>query len=123
VLEDHEYRACRWYRTRWERSGLDPLSASTIAPNFGVGERAYGHMAKTEAQAQARSDYRWAREQIPVDVRKLFDAVVIDDLSIDDAARIVRLRYRNAQAGFRRAVLVLFDAVKDDLRLDLPIAP
>lgn len=123
VIDDAELKACTWYRSRWERSGLDPLIASTFEPKFGTGDRMFGHMAKTAAQAEARDDFRWARTFVPDDVRKLFDLVVIDDMAIRIAARMVRCRYANGTAAFRRGALGLLGGVGAVIRLDQKIVP
>lgn len=115
VLDRDLYSACEWYRTRWEISGLDPLVASTFDPRFGTGAQAFGHMGKTPAQVDARSDFRWAQSFLPADVRGLFDAVVIREFTLKDAAKEVQLRYANAPAALRRAALALYDGVKGEL--------
>lgn len=123
VLDRDLFAACKWYRQRWELSGLDPLVASTFDPRYGSGAQVFGHMGKTPAQVDARSDFRWAQSFLPEDVRGLFDAVVIREFTLKAAAREVQLRYANAPAALRRAALKLFDGVKSELTPKMKGAP
>lgn len=110
VLEDHEMAACSWYRDRFDLSGLDPLVSSTFEPKYGNGGANYGHEARTPEAVQARDEFQFVQKQIPIDVRALVDAVVLQDMTIEDAGRAVQIGYRNAAAAFHRGVLALHDA-------------
>ena len=107
VIDEDGLAGCLWYVSQWERSGRDPLIASTFEPKFGSGERDFGHLARTHDQASARDQLDLAREHIPADVRRLFDAVALDELTITEAALVVGCPYRNATAAFRRGVIGL----------------
>ena len=109
VLDDDTFPACVWYRETFDVSGLDPLISSTFEPKYGTGEIDYGHMARTEWQAEAREAFRYAREYVPGDVRPLFDLVILSDISIADAAKLTRCRYANAAAAFKRGAIGLVE--------------
>lgn len=111
VLDDDMFAACRWYRERWERSGLDTGAAIAAYDGDPRGEKLYGVMPRTEAQAEARSDWRFARSTIPLDVVGLFESVVLAELTISDAARASGCRYANAQAAFVRGALALHGGI------------
>lgn len=109
VLDNDTYPVCVWYRDIFDMSGLDPLISSTFEPKYGTGEIEYGHLARTEWQAEARNSFRYAREFVPGDVRPLFDLVILSDVAIAEAAKLTRCRYANAAAAFKRGALGLLE--------------
>lgn len=111
VLDNDTFPACVWYRDCFDFSGLDPLIASTFEPKYGTGERDFSHLARTESQADARESFRFAREFVPLDVRPLFELVILSDMAIADAAKLTRCRYANASAAFKRGALGLLEYV------------
>lgn len=117
VLEDHEMAACSWYRDQWDLSGLDPLVSSTFDPKYGNGGAAFGHMPRTPEQLEARDNFRFMEAAVPGDVRELVNAVVLHDMTIEDAGRAVKIGFRNASAAFKRGVL----ALNDTAALQMPI--
>lgn len=96
ILTDDTYPAVLWYQRQWEESGLC-IGAS--AANWGEaipGEKAYGMMPRTAKAANARALFRFAREFIPLDMVGTFDRVVLEELTITEAASAARCRYANA---------------------------
>lgn len=104
VLDIEEFACCVWYRDQWERSGLDPLIASNFDPKFGSGAREFSHLARTSREAEARDEYRWARDFIPADVIGLFDQVVLHDSSVREASIRSGCKYANGLAAFKRGL-------------------
>lgn len=95
VLDDDTFPACLWYRKAWEGCGFD-LSPTAAAWGEQIpGEKAYGHGGKTPAQVEARQNWRFARSFIPVDMVETFDRVVLEEMTITEAATNARCRYTN----------------------------
>jgi hypothetical protein len=115
VIDDDLYAACSWYRLRWESAGMDPSpSISSYATSFG-GDKLYGHLPRSQWQAEARSDYRFAKKAIPDEMVLLFELVTLHDHSLRDAGVISRCRFRNITACFRAGALALFGAIAGQL--------
>ncbi len=86
VIDDDLFAACRWYRNIWERSGLAGGVAISSYDTDPRGYREYGVMARTEMQAEARANYRWARNELISDVpRVVFEMVVLDEVGLTEA--------------------------------------
>lgn len=111
VLDDDTFPACLWYRKAWEGCGFD-LSPTGAAWGEQIpGEKAYGHGGKTPAQVEARQNFRFAASFIPDDMRKTFDLVVLEELTIADAARQARCRYSNVTVMLKMAAFLLRDGI------------
>lgn len=94
VLTDDTYPAVLWYRRQWEKTGFETiLSASAMTERSAGGERAYGHMARTAIELEARFNLHFAASFIPADMLGTFDRVVLEEMTITDAARAARCRY------------------------------
>ena len=103
VLDDDTFPAVLWYRRTWDGCGFD-LSASAAAWGEQIrGERAYGFGPKTPAQVEERRNFRFAREFVPDDMIATFDLIVLEEMTIADAARAARCRYTNITAMVRVA--------------------
>lgn len=65
AISELQYIAAIRYRDHWEKGGLN-AGASSCDPNrvHGVDYSSFGHMAKSEAQAHHRGEYRRAREML-----------------------------------------------------------
>jgi hypothetical protein len=112
VLTDDTYPAVLWYRRTWEKTGFDTiLSASGMSERSAGGERAYGHMARTPLELEARDALRFAAGFIPADMLGTFDRVVLEEMTITDAARVARCRYANVTAVVRLAALRLLGGI------------
>jgi hypothetical protein len=112
VLTDDTYPAVLWYRRAWEKTGYDTvLSASAMSERSAGGERAYGHMARTAVEAEARFAVHFAAGFIPADMLGTFDRVVLEEMTITDAARAARCRYANVTAVVRHAALLLLGGI------------
>lgn len=111
VLDDDMFAACRWYRERWERSGLDTGAAIAAYDGDPRGEKLFGLMPRTEAQAEARDDYRFARGTIQPEFVELFDGVVLAEATLDQAARAHRLSKRTVTLRVRAAALKLHGGI------------
>lgn len=99
VLDKHLYVACRWYMEKWIIGGLNPIGASSYEEHI-PSQQLYGFLARSIRQLEARDEYHWARRYIPPDLVDLFEAIVLHDLSIADAAKAVGCRFANAKAAF-----------------------
>jgi hypothetical protein len=112
VLTDDTYPAVLWYRRAWEKTGYDTvLSASGMGERSAGGERAYGHMARTAVEAEARFAVHFAAGFIPADMLGTFDRVVLQEMTITDAARAAKCRYTNVTAVVRHAALLLLGGI------------
>lgn len=112
VLTDDTYPAVLWYRRTWEKTGFDTiLSASGMSERSAGGERAYGHMARTPLELEARDALHFAAGFIPADMLGTFDRVVLEEMTITDAARAARCRYANVTAVVRLAALRLLGGI------------
>jgi hypothetical protein len=107
VLDDDTFAAARWYRTAWDMSGLDGGASIAAYGSDPRGEKAFGMMPRTETQAEARADFRFAQAGLPSELAPLFDRVVLHEDTLADAARATRQRYANATAAFRLAASLL----------------
>ncbi len=94
IIDDDRFAACKVYRDAYEASGLTGSYAVTKLTGTGGGERAFGDMPKTEREVAARYLFRRCREYLDPALVKGFDYVVLEDQSIEDAARLARLGHR-----------------------------
>jgi hypothetical protein len=122
VFSDDTYPAVLWYQRQFEAAGF-VLGAS--AANWGeaiVGERSYGAMPKSATAAEARELFRFARGgrrqdsdgeitfeawSLPADMLPTFDLVVLDEMTIQEAATAAKCRYTNAAAAVKHVALLL----------------
>ena len=112
VLTDDTYPACLWYRRTWEACGFTTgIGAVALSERIG-GEKNYGLLARTEMEVEARGLFAMAGRAMPHDMRGTFDRVVLEEMSITDAARAARCRYTNVTAVVRHAALLLFGAIQ-----------
>lgn len=111
VLDEDLYRACRWYRDRFDAAQLAPGAGVQSYGDSVRGDRIYGHLPHSQWAAEARSDYRWASSFIPSNVCKLFDMVVLEDVTIGTAAMLTRCNYRNGRASFLKGAHSLFGGI------------
>jgi hypothetical protein len=112
VLTDDTYPAVLWYRRTWEKTGFDTiLSASAMTERSAGGERAYGHMARTAIELEARFNLHFAASFIPADMLGTFDRVVLEEMTITDAARAARCRYANVTAVVKLAATRLLGGI------------
>lgn len=126
VFDDLTYPAVLWYQRTWEASGFT-LNASAASWGEAIpGERSYGAMPKTAVAAEARDLFRFARGgrrieddgtvtheawSLPADMLPTFDAVVLDEMTIADAAAAARCRYSNAALAVKHVALLLVGRV------------
>jgi len=115
VLDDDMFSACRWYKDRHEAAEMEPSAGVSSYGETIRGDAIYGHLPRTEWGAEARDDYRWAREFIKPDMISLFECVVLYDITITDAARLAKCRFRNARAAFLAAVYDLHGGISHRL--------
>lgn len=127
IFTDETYPAVLWYQRQFEAAGFD-LGAS--AANWGeaiVGERSYGAMPKSATAAEARHLFRFARGgrrqdgddgeisfeswSLPGDMLPTFDLVVLDEMTIQDAATETNCRYTNAALAVKHVALLLSERV------------
>lgn len=115
VLDDQQFRACRWYRDRREAAQMDPRSG---VANYGEtirGDAVYGHLPSTEWAAEARADFRWASGFLRDPIKPAFQCVVIRNLSIKDTAQEIR----RGQSWVRSALLTGADLLLDGIQFRL----
>lgn len=118
VLNDDLLAACKWYRDRYEAAQMKPAAAVASYGATIRGDRLYGHLPASAWAAEARADFRWARTFIPDDVSEIFDCVILHEITLADAARGARCRYKNTAAALRRAALCLFDGIASRLPIN-----
>ena len=118
VLDDDLFAACKWYKERWEAAEMEPSAPVASYGESVRGDPAYGHLARSEVGAEARSDFRFARSMIPGDVVDLFDNVILRDMGLTHAARAARSGYVNTRAAFMRAALALHGGIAHRLETD-----
>jgi hypothetical protein len=112
VLDDDTFPACAWYRKAWEETGLGiTVSAGSYTPVIRGGSPRRDHLPKSAIGWEAWEDYRLARDGIPLPFRTVVDLVVLDNETIEDAARKARIGFRNASATFRHGVFALHAAI------------
>lgn len=111
VLNDNTFAAVNWYRERYEASQMEPKAPVAQYGETVRGDPLYGHLPSTEWAVEARQDVREARSFIPDDILPMFDAVVLNDISMKEAAKLKRLRYVNFSAAFKLASERLYDGV------------
>ncbi|WP_334656745.1 hypothetical protein [Sphingomonas panaciterrae] len=116
VLDDDTFAACAWYRKAWEDTGLGiTVSAGSYTPVIRGGTPRRDHLPKSAIGWEAWEDYRFARDGIPLAFRTIVDLVVLDNDTIEEAARKARVGFRNASAAFRQGALELHGAIKHRL--------
>lgn len=115
VLDDGLFRACMWYRDRYEAAEMEPSAAVSGYGESVRGDPVYGHLPRTLWAAEARQDFRWARTFIPSDILKTFELVVLHDEGLVDAARIARCGYRNTRAAFLHGAYSLYGGISSRL--------
>lgn len=81
-ITEEQYRACIWYRVMHEAAGLEARYKSATLGGIGGGETAFGVMARTAAEADARRAFREAAEAIGSQVLSVFNKVVLGDQPI-----------------------------------------
>lgn len=118
VLDDDLFAACRWYKDRYEAAQLEPSAPVASYGESVRGDVIYGHLPHTQWAAEARFDFRFAQTFIPSDVSRLFDAVVLEDRTLTDAARLARTAYRNIKAAFLRGAISLHGGIASRLEIE-----
>lgn len=113
LSEDHR-DACLWYRGRHDLAGLDGRWASsqwnpTSTIRRGAVDAGFGYVPSSEAIAQARDEFRAARDAIQSFYLRFFDAVVIDDIPLTRASRFAKCRQDRAPHRFRSCCNELID--------------
>jgi hypothetical protein len=118
VLDDDLYSACRWYKDRYEAAQMEPAAGIASYGETVRGDPCYGHLPRSRWAAEARTDYRWAQTFIPLDVRDLFEMVILQDQTLTDASRLARRGFRNVRASLLRAALELHGGIAHRLEID-----
>lgn len=111
-ITDDQARACMWYRSMHDQAGLEGRWSSMRISDSPGGNQggAAGHVPMSLQEAEARRNYRIATNSIKPHLRRFFQAVVIDDIIIRNAARFVRCSNGKEVMKFRLAAnqLVVF---------------
>lgn len=116
VIDERQHSACIWYRDRYEAAEMEPAAAVASYGESVRGDPVYGHLPRTEWGAEARADYRWAADFIPVDMVDLFEAVVLHDVPITQVGKLTKRGFRNARAAFLLACERLYEGVAHRLQ-------
>ncbi len=91
IIDKDQAVACQWYADAHE---LGFVASLGVTANYGAtgggGGTHFDHMAKHEAQRQARLDYEYAREGIPEELRDLFNSVVLGQLGENEFRAVTR---------------------------------
>lgn len=86
VISAEQYRAAEKYRLHWYRAGLSsPLQSIDLNRIFAADETGFSGMARTEAQAFHRQQFRIAMETIGAVSASLLSAVICDEKNLDAA--------------------------------------
>ena len=108
-IDDDQLAACKWYRDRFEASGLDGRVPSTdfskevfAAPN--------AREMFTDHQVEAEDDMRFVRKLMTAQFVKFFDMIVIGDVTLKRAERAARVRSRGGLVTFRECAAELVSA-------------
>lgn len=87
-ITSRQAKACGWYREQHEMSGLaGNVPSSSFEPR--IASSAHSGAAFSPRQVDAQDELRNARLLIPMRLRTFFDRVVIGDIAITSAAKIV----------------------------------
>lgn len=110
-LTDDQFEACRWYTERHAAASLDGRYKSsnisfTSGTSGGCGD-GQTPMALYLHEAQARVEFRAAREKIPAFYLKFFEAIVLGDIPMRRAVRFARCRTEKGPVRFRECCGVL----------------
>jgi hypothetical protein len=118
-LSDAQYAACRWYAERHASAALDGRyklsNISFTSGTSGGGGDGQAPMARFLHEAQARLEFRAARENIPAFYVKFFEAIVLHDVPIRRAVRFARCRTEKGPFRFReccQSLVAHLDAMK-----------
>lgn len=118
------FTALEWYAGQWAQAqaGMFKCGLDTS----GVGGSTSSHIPTSEARMQASSNIEWALSAIPGDARYVFMAVMHDEATFDEAARVLYPSIsadagkRKASAMFKLAANYLLLGVGGPLRLHAP---
>jgi hypothetical protein len=94
LLTDAQWYACDWYGKIHARAFAAPSVVADYGRSSGGGEQTYG-IARSEAQAAARRQYRAARDRLPAQMVALVEAAVI----YDDVPRFTNGQQQGRYAG------------------------
>lgn len=104
-LTDDQARACMWYRDRFDTAGVGGRYKSShisLTGNVGGGGGAgQAPMALHAREAEARGEYRAARDALTAFYLKFFESVVIHDIPLSRAVRFAKCRNEKALVRFR----------------------
>lgn len=90
-INERQFKACVWYRDRYELAGLDGnMKTASFEPRISGGSGS--GLPFSDVQIEAQDEYRNARIMVPMLLRAFFELVVIDDMSLTAAKK-------NAPAG------------------------
>lgn len=111
-IDEHQLRACVWYRDRYEEAGLDGrMAKGCFEPRIASG--LMGGVAFTDRQMEAMDDLRAARKAINARFVKFFDLVVLNEVGVKRAERMAKCRRDSGMLTLRTCA----DAVADWLGL------
>ncbi len=110
TIERHEAAACEWY-AKAHSLGYDTLGITADYGSAGGGAGKVCHLAKYQAQQEARDDYAFARAGIPAFLLPLFERVVLQGLSLGEASGAAGRALVKATAEFRLAANKLHERV------------
>jgi len=115
VLDEEQAQACRWYRDLHEASQMDRSAGIASYGETIRGDMLYGHLPLSEWIARARADLRGARATMPVGGQAAIDAVVINNLPLERAARATRVHRRIITVRLKTVASILANlrAVRD----------
>lgn len=112
-ISDDHFDACRWYRAQFDQAGLEGRYKSShislTGNTGGGGGLGQSPMALHESEAQARINFRAARDAMQAFYLRFFDAVVLDDVPLKRAARFAKCRTEAAPRRFRDCCNQLLD--------------
>jgi hypothetical protein len=113
-LTDDQLRACLWYDFTHEKAGLEGRFSTSRHDNSGGGTSGRnpggaGHIPMTEEEAEARIQFRRARNIIPHMYLKFFEMMVLDGLPVSRVWRFSTAPKHKAEARLRLVAQILAD--------------
>ncbi len=109
AIADHEYAALQKFKHHWNAAGLEGSPGSVdLNRVFSPDPGSMSGMAKTEAQAHHRQQYRKAREQFGNRQAILVERVVLEDWTLESAG--ATLGWRDRKQSVAAATEMIRDA-------------
>jgi hypothetical protein len=107
VLDEQQALSCRWYQALYEEADTDRSAGIASYGENIHGFKLYGHLPLSERIARARTDLRGLHAVLPVGCEVVLKSVVINNLPLERAARVVGVHRRKVQQRLKTAADVI----------------